>query len=209
MKHLAGIVAAAFALLGSASAQPQTSYESLTKTQVEALDGYIVRECPQNDRSLRWLALEEMDYPLRGDRDVRDSGTRIFTERYEATGCGAPPRRLSIQVFQGAEAPRMLLLPPGDTAISAGVMVDLLRTHIPQLMALRHPACRTAPPGQPIFLVTNTTHVSGVPFTPDEQVWVERWDYRACGEPSSIDISFSSNGERVRMSMTLNAPATL
>lgn len=207
MRPFAVVCAVMLSAFGSASAQPQTSYESVTRPHVEGFDALLVRDCPQQDRSVRWVSLEEMTYPLRGDRETRDAGTRIFTEHYEATGCGAAPRRLNVQVFHGAQAPRPspMLLPPGETAVSAGVMVDLFRTHIPQLMALRHPTCRTAPAGEPIFLVTDTILLDGEPFAQNEQVWTERWRYRACGEAHSIDISFVSNGERVRMVMNMSA----
>jgi hypothetical protein len=210
MRRLASIAVAVLSALGSAAAQPQASYESVTRAQIEMLDGLIVRDCPQQDRSVRWASLQELGYELRGDRDLRDAGVRIFTERYEASGCGAPTRQLNVQIFHGgaqAPTPRILLLPPGGTAVNSGVMVDLFRTHFPQLIALRHPACQTAPAGEPLFIVTNTALLSGEPFAADEQIWIERWDYRACGEASSIDISFSTNGERVRMGMTLSAPA--
>lgn len=208
MKRVFVIAAALAACAFPAWAQTQASYENVTRAPAEMMDGLIVSVCADNDRTVTWLSLDELGYPLRGDRSVRDSGTRIFTERYEATGCGAPPRRLNVQVFHGGArpTPAPMLLPPGQTAISAGIMVDLFRTHVPQLMALRHPTCRSAPPGQPIFLVTDTTALNGEPFALN-QTWTERWAYRACGVADSVDISFTTDGERVTMSMAV-VPAT-
>jgi|GEM_PF-3440916 len=208
MKHFAGAVATAIAIL-TASAHAQTSYEGVTRPHAERLDNLIVATCTQNDRIVRWLALEEIAYALRGDREVRDSGTRIFKESYEATGCGAPPRRLHVQVFHGgtqAPEPLPMLLPPGETTIDVGTMINLFRTHMPQLMAIRHPACRAAPAGQPVFLVTDTRVIRGEAFVPNE-MWTERWAYRACGEAAEIDISFTSDGERLTMLMSLETPA--
>jgi hypothetical protein len=204
MRYLAGIALLLTCALGANPARAQNSYETVTRPHAEMMDGFLVQQCTQNDRSISWLALEEISYPLLGDRRAHDDGVRIFTERYEASGCGASPRRINIQVFHGgprAQNPVAMPLPPGETAISAGIMTDLFRTHIPQLLALHHPTCRTAPPGQPIFLVTDTHVISGSPFVVNE-TWTERWDYRACEAADLVDISFTSNGDRVTMTLT-------
>jgi len=209
LRYLAGIVLSAACALGANPARAQTSYEAVTRPQAEMMDGLLVRQCTQDDRSIRWLALEEMSYPLRGDRRAHDDGVRIFTEHYESSGCGASPRRINVQVYHGgpqALNPTPVLLPPGETAISAGIMTDLFRAHIPQLIGLRHPTCRNAPAGEPIFLVTDTNVLSGTPFALG-QTWVERWDYRACGVTDSVDISFTSDGDRVTMLLTTIATA--
>lgn len=204
MRYLAGFVLSLACVLGANTARAQTSYETVTRPHAEMMDALLVQQCTQNDRGISWLATEEMSYPLLGDRRAHDDGVRIFTERYEVSGCGAPPRRINIQVFHGgprAQNPAPMPLPPGETAISAGIMTDLFRTHIPQLLALHHPTCRTAPPGQPIFLVTDTHALSGTPFAVNE-TWTERWAYRACEAPDSVDISSTSNGDRVTMTLT-------
>lgn len=191
----------------AAPARADDNYQSVSRSQADQMDRLIVPECAANDRRVTWINLEEIGYPLLGDRNTRDAGTRIYTERYEATGCAHAPRRLNVQVFHGGAAaptPTSMLLPPGETAISAGIMVDLFRTIVPQYMAIRHPFCQSAPQGVPVFLVLDTTRVSGEPFVVD-QPWTERWRYRACGEEASFDISFVSNGERVRMNVTQTA----
>ncbi|HCK83202.1 MAG TPA: hypothetical protein DHW63_01365 [Hyphomonadaceae bacterium] len=194
-----------FALSAAQQAQAQAgeTYERITRAEAISMDAYIVPQCAQGNRQVRRVGIEESAYRMKGDRDRRNEGTRIFIEHYEATGCGQPTRRLNIQVFDGgslAPSPISALLPPGGTAISHGIMADVFRQQVPMLMATRHSGCRTSPDGSPIFLLTDTNIVEGVPFTTGG-AWAERWSYRACDTENSVDIVFSYDGDGVVMIM--------
>ncbi len=188
-------------LPSAALAQQAPSFEDAARGHVAFYDQLLIPDCVGNDRALRRVGGSESNYAVRGDRDTRAQGIRIYRERYEATGCRAPPRAHNVQVFSGPSAPNgvVSLLPPGDTAITSGVMRDVMIQIFPMLMGARHPGCTASTGnGRPIIVVTGTRIVEGTPYTANAS-WTEQWDWEACGVRDSTPITFTFDGEGVRM----------